>query len=274
MLQRLLDSGIQYAFIHNLDNLGARMETSLLGYLAERQFPFMMEVAQKTPADIKGGHLARHKSGRLILREAAQCPQDEMAAFEDIDRYCFFNTNNIWINLNSLNILFEKDHTIRLPMILNPKTVDPRDANSPAVIQIETAMGAAISLFDGTTAVRVPRSRFFPVKSCNDLLALRSDCYELGENNNLQINPKRAAASQPDVIKITLDPNFYGKIDLLEERFQEGLPSLVDCDSLSIEGNVYFESEVSIQGSVSIKNTQASPAVIKKGTVIDSDLIF
>ncbi len=274
MLHRLLEGGIQYAFIHNLDNLGARMETSLLGYLAEHQFPFMMEVAEKTPADIKGGHLARYKTGRLILREAAQCPQDEIAAFRDIDRYRFFNTNNIWINLNSLNILFQKDHTIHLPMILNPKTVDPRNANSPAVFQIETAMGAAISLFDGTTAVRVPRSRFFPVKSCNDLLALRSDCYVLGENNNLQINPKRAAAGRPDVIKITLDPNFYGKIDLLEERFQEGLPSLVDCESLSIEGNVYFENDVSIQGNISIKNTKASPAVIKKGTAIDSDIVF
>jgi UTP--glucose-1-phosphate uridylyltransferase len=274
MLKRFLESGIQYAFIHNLDNLGARMETALLGYFAEHQFPFMMEVAEKTAADIKGGHLARHKNGRLILREAAQCPQDEIAAFQDIARYRFFNTNNIWINLNSLNNLFEKDHTLHLPIILNPKTVDPRDENSSAVFQIETAMGAAISLFDGTTAVRVPRTRFFPVKSCNDLLSLRSDCYVLGENENLRINPKRKAASRPDIIKIQLDPNFYGKIDLLEERFQEGLPSLADCESLSIEGNVYFEGQVSIKDRVSIKNSHASPAVIKKGTVVDSDIIF
>ena len=274
MLKRFLESGIQYAFIHNLDNLGARMETALLGYFAEHQFPFMMEVAEKTAADIKGGHLARHKNGRLILREAAQCPEDEIAAFQDIARYRFFNTNNIWINLNSLNNLFEKDHTIHLPMILNPKTVDPRDENSSAVFQIETAMGAAISLFDGTTAVRVPRTRFFPVKSCNDLLSLRSDCYVLGENENLRINPKRKAASRPDIIKIQLDPNFYGKIELLEERFQEGLPSLVDCESLSIEGNVYFEGQVSIKDRVSIKNSHASPAVIKKGTIIDKNLIF
>jgi len=274
MLQRLLESGVQYAFIHNLDNLGARMETSLLGYFAEHQFPFMMEVAEKTAADIKGGHLARHINGRLILREAAQCPRDEIAAFEDIARYRFFNTNNIWINLNALNILFEKDHTIHLPMILNPKTVDPRNANSSAVFQIETAMGAAISLFDGTTAVKVPRTRFFPVKSCNDLLSLRSDCYVLGENENLSINPRRVTAGRPDIVKIKLDPNFYGKIDLLEERFQEGLPSLVDCESLNIEGNVYFESEVSIRGSVSIKNNLDAPAVIKKGTVIDQDLIL
>ena len=274
MLQRLLESGIQYAFIHNVDNLGARMEPSLLGYFAEHQFAFMMEVAEKTAADIKGGHLARHNNGRLLLREAAQCPKDERAAFEDIARYRFFNTNNIWINLNSLNTLFEKDHTIPLPMILNPKTVDPRNKNSPAVFQIETAMGAAISLFDATTAVKVPRTRFFPVKSCNDLLLLRSDCYVLGENGILRINPKRVRAGRTRIIKIQLDPNFYGKIDLLEERFQQGLPSLVDCESLSIEGNVYFERDIKIKDSVSIKNTRSAPAVINKGTLIDSDIVF
>jgi UTP--glucose-1-phosphate uridylyltransferase len=171
-------------------------------------------------------------------------------------------------------MLFEKEHTTRLPMILNPKTVDPRNESSPPVFQIETAMGAAISLFDDTTAVRVPRSRFFPVKSCNDLLALRSDCYVLGEKNNLRINPKRLSANRADTIKLRLDPNFYGKIDLLDKRFKKGLPSLVNCDSLNIEGDVYFEGDVTIKDSVSIKNSHSSPAVINKGTVIDQDLIF
>ena len=274
MLKQLLENGIRYAFIHNLDNLGAGMEESLLGYFAENGFSFMMEVAEKTPADIKGGHLARHHNGRLLLREAAQCPRDEISAFEDITRYGFFNTNNIWINLESLKTLFEKEHTIHLPMILNPKTLDPRNEGSPPVFQIETAMGAAISLFDDTTAVRVPRSRFFPVKSCNDLLALRSDCYVLGEKNNLRIAPKRLANGRSDSIKISLDTDFYGKIDLLEERFNQGLPSLVDCESINIDGDVYFEDNVTIKGRVSIINSRSSPAIIKKGTIIDSDVVF
>jgi UTP--glucose-1-phosphate uridylyltransferase len=274
MLKQLLEEGIQYAFIHNLDNLGARMEKSLLGYFAEHGFSFMMEVAGKTPADIKGGHLARHHNGRLLLREAAQCPRDEIAAFQDITRYGFFNTNNIWINLGSLKTLFEKEHTMNLPMILNSKTVDPRNESSSPVFQIETAMGAAISLFDDSTAVRVPRSRFFPVKSCNDLVALRSDCYVLGEKNNLEINPKRLAAGREETIKIRLDPSFYGKIDFLESRFKEGLPSLVNCDSLKIEGDVYFEGDVTIKDHVSIKNSHDSPAVIKKGSIIDKDIVL
>jgi UTP--glucose-1-phosphate uridylyltransferase len=159
-------------------------------------------------------------------------------------------------------------------MILNPKTLDPRNESSPPIFQIETAMGAAISLFDDTTAVRVPRSRFFPVKSCNDLLALRSDLYVLGGKNNLNINPKRLTANRADTIKIRMDPKFYGKIDLLEKRFKEGLPSLVDCESLCIEGDVYFEGNVTIKDSVSIKNSQDSPAVIKKGRIIDKDIVF
>ncbi len=274
MLDRLQKNGIRFAFIHNLDNLGAQMEMGLLGYFAEEGFPFMMEVAEKTPADIKGGHLARHRNGRMILREAAQCPQDEIKAFQDITRYRFFNTNNIWINLDALKTLFDKEHTLHLPMILNPKTADPRNESSPVVFQVETAMGAAISLFDGATAVRVPRSRFFPVKSCNDLLALRSDCYILEDKYQLSINPKRTAAGKPETVKIKLDPRFYGKIDLLEQRIGQGLPSLVDCESLEIVGDVAFESDVVIQGRVSIKNTQNTNATVKKGTLINQDLLF
>ncbi len=274
MLADLLKDGIRYAFIHNLDNLGAQLEFRLLGYFAELRFPFMMEVAEKTPADIKGGHLAMHRNGRLILREAAQCPQDELKAFQDITRYRFFNTNNIWINLESLVSLFEKERTLHLPMILNPKTVDPRNENSPAVFQVETAMGAAVSLFDGAAAVKVPRSRFFPVKSCNDLMALRSDCYVLEDEYQLRLNPKRTSAGKPETVKIRLDPRFYGKIDLLEQRFKNGLPSLVECESLEIEGDVFFESEVVIQGRVAIKNTQNTQTIIKKGTIINQDLIF
>ena len=48
----------------------------------------------------------------------------------------------------------------------------------------------------------------------------------------------------------------------------------MDCKSINIEGDVYFEGDVTIKDSVSIKNSQDSPAVIKKGTVIDKDINF
>jgi UTP--glucose-1-phosphate uridylyltransferase len=269
-----LDDGIQYAFISNSDNLGARLDESLLGYFTHHQFPFMMEVAEKTPADIKGGHLARHKNGRLILREAAQCPADELDAFQDIQRYRFFNTNNVWINLKALKTLFDQQKMIHLPLIVNPKTLDPRDKNSPLVYQIESAMGAAISLFAGATAVNVPRTRFYPVKTCSDLLVVRSDCFVYAEDESLRINPIRIKSNKPETTKVKLDPRYYGKIDDLDQRFAAGIPSLVECDALTIEGDVRFEKNVTIKGSVGIKNRQDSPAVIRAGTVIDKDLVF
>lgn len=274
MLQKLLEEGARYAFICNSDNLGACIEENLLGYFVAKQFPFMMEVAEKTPADIKGGHLARHRNGHLVLREAAQCPKAETAAFQDIRRYRFFNTNNIWVNLEYLRDLIARHRIMDLPMIVNPKTVDPRDEKSPAVYQIETAMGSGISLFEGAAAVNVPRSRFLPVKTCNDLLAVRSDCFIYSEREGLKLNPARSAAGRTDVVRIKLDSRYYGKFDLLEERFKEGEPSLVECDALSIHGDVRFESGVVIRGTVIIRNPRTAPAVVKAGTVIDRDLVL
>jgi len=274
MLQKLLDEGVRYGFICNSDNLGGGIEEALLGYFADKRLPFMMEVAEKTPSDIKGGHLARHRNGRLILREAAQCPKEETAAFQDIQRYRFFNTNNIWVNLEFLKNLIVQHRIIDLPMIVNPKTLDPRDEKSPPVYQIETAMGSGISLFEGAAAVNVPRARFLPVKTCNDLLAVRSDCFVYSEREGLKLNPAREAAGKNESIKIKLDPKYYGKFDLLEERFKEGEPSLKDCDALTIKGDVHFERGVVIRGTVAITNSGATPAVIKAGTVIERDLVL
>jgi UTP--glucose-1-phosphate uridylyltransferase len=268
MLQKLLGQGVTYAFISNVDNLGAEMDESLLGYFSENRFPFMMEVSDRTPADLKGGHLARLRNGRLVLRELAQCPHDEREAFQDSGRYRFFNTNNIWVNLPFLNALIEKNQIIHLPMILNPKTLDPRDNNSPKVYQVETAMGAAVSFFEGATAVKVPRTRFFPVKKCNELLAVQSNCFVFSENNTLAPHPDRIF----DAIKIDLDPKYYGKIDAFNERFQNGVPSLIECESLTVTGDVFFEGNVTIKGRSVITNSHKSRAVIKEGTVIDKDL--
>jgi len=275
MLRQLLAENIHYAFISNSDNLGARMDASLLGYFAKKEIPFMMEVAEKTPSDVKGGHLAKlRNSGRFILRESAQCPAEEIVAFQQIGPYRYFNTNSVWINLKSLDHIFKKINKILLPLILNSKTLDPRDENSPPVYQFETAMGAAISLFDRAAAVRVPRSRFFPVKTCNDLLIMRSDCFVFTENKDLRMNPERKINQKQETIKIKLDPKFYGKIDDFDQRFAGGVPSLVDCYSLTIEGDVSFEKDVKIKGLVTIKNTQPFQSIIKKGTVIDQDLIL
>ena len=267
-LQALLDQGVRYAFIANSDNLGAAVDPTLLGYFSKHQLPFMMEVAERTPADLKGGHIARHVNGGLILRESAQCPSSELDAFRDIGCYRFFNTNNIWVNLKFLLTLIQEEKTVRLPMILNPKTLDPRNAYSPAVFQLETAMGAAVALFKGARAVRVPKTRFFPVKTCNDLLSLRSDRFIIAENEQLILNPE----CRSDFVRIQLDPDFYGHLDLFDQRFRDGVPSLKDCESLTIHGDVRFEGEVTIKSHFVIQNTHPTKAVVKRGSFIDKDM--
>jgi UTP--glucose-1-phosphate uridylyltransferase len=270
ILNKLLDKGIVYAFISNSDNLGATLDESLLGYFVEKGFPFMMEVAPRTPSDVKGGHIARHKDGRLILRESAQCPENELSAFRDIKRYGFFNTNNIWINLKVLHRLIQKSGAVKLPIIRNPKTLDPRDENSPKVFQIETAMGAAISLFEGAAVIKVPASRFLPVKKCNDLLSIRSDRFIFSTENNLISNPNTGTKT----IQVDLDPKYYGKIDLFNERFSRSVPSLTNCKSLTVKGDVRFESNVVIRGKIVITNKGKTQGVIKEGTVVEKDIVF
>ncbi|MCB0197913.1 MAG: UTP--glucose-1-phosphate uridylyltransferase, partial [Anaerolineae bacterium] len=183
MLDTLLEAGYKYAFVSNSDNLGAVMDTAILGYFAQNNLPFMMEVADRTEADKKGGHLAQLPDGQLILRESAQCPPDDTDHFQNVSRHKYFNTNNLWLNLPALKeVLTANDNILGLPMIRNSKTVDPRDSSSTPVYQLETAMGSAIGVFEGAGAVRVPRIRFAPVKATSDLLAVRSDAYILTDD--------------------------------------------------------------------------------------------
>jgi UTP--glucose-1-phosphate uridylyltransferase len=81
-LDRLLGDGVKYAFVSNSDNLGAVFDAALLEFFAESGAPFMMEVTRRTAADKKGGHLAKRISdGRLLLREVAQCPDEDLEEF-------------------------------------------------------------------------------------------------------------------------------------------------------------------------------------------------
>lgn len=266
ILDRLLDKGMRYALLCNSDNLGATMDERILGYFAHNDLPFLMEVARRTPADAKGGHLAVNDKGELLLRESAQFP--EASQGRDIDTYCFFNTNNLWVNLSALKTLIAREKTLRLPLILNPKTLDPRDAGSPAVYQVESAMGAAIALFEGARAVQVPRARFFPVKTCDDLLAICSDAFHLNANLVLEPNPDMT----PPGPRIELDPQFYGIIDMFDARFPQGVPGLVQCTRLRLKGDILFEGGVRIIGDVTITNNNARQAVVKANTIVDQDL--
>ncbi|VEN72802.1 conserved hypothetical protein [Candidatus Desulfarcum epimagneticum] len=268
MLESLLKQGVAYAFVSNADNVGASLDPDLLGYFAEKSLPFMMEAAERTRRDSKGGHIARDTNGALILRESSQVPEQDRIWFSDIKRHRFFNTNNLWINLEFLREFIQKNKMIRLPLILNPKPVCPKDPDSPPVHQIETAAGSAISLFEGARALRVPRSRFRPVKTCGDLLALRSDRFFFKKNG---LVPSPGAQNSP--IEINLDPRHYGNLDSFEKRFSKGVPSLAACRSLEVEGDVFFEKGVTLKGHVAIRNRSGKPAAVR-GVVADREIVF
>ena len=270
MLDKLLQSDKRYAFVSNVDNLGAVMDISILGHFVRSGSPFMMEVAVRTKSDTKGGHLARLPDGRLVLREIAQCPEEDLESFQDISRHSYFNTNNIWLDLRRIKDFVDQHGLPRLPLILNPKHLDPRDENSPEVFQVETAMGAAIAAFPGAEVLRVPRERFIPVKKCNDLLAVRSDCYVFTRECEFTVNPERTL----DTVVIDLDTEYYKKIDALEARFPFGPPSLVACASLSVTGDVLFERDVACIGEVRVVNSTSGQATVPAETRIQGDLRF
>jgi UTP--glucose-1-phosphate uridylyltransferase len=263
MLETLLAAGIETAFVSNGDNLGAIIDPLILGYFVTEKLPFMMEVADRTAADSKGGHLARNKAGQLVLRESAQCAQADQATFQDIERHRYFNTNNLWIDLRSLrDLMAQRDNVLGLAMIRNQKTLDPRAPSSPKVYQLETAMGAAIEVFEGAGAIRVPRDRFAPVKKCSDLLALRSDGYALDEEYRVVL----AAGACRTVV--SLDDRFYKRVDDLEARFPHGPPSLCDCDKLTVQGDITFGRDVVIEGEAEVVNESDGPGRVPDGTFI------
>jgi len=246
VLEAMLDRGYRWAFVSNSDNLGATLDPRMLAYMAQEEIPFLMEVADRTPADRKGGHLARRRDGgRLVLREIAQTPDEDVEAFQDVSRHRFFNTNTIWLDLEAVS----RERVLGLPMIVNRKTVDPADEASPAVVQLETAMGAAIDVFAGARALRVPRARLVPVKTTNDLLVVRSDAYALAEDGTL-----RAARERPPVVD--LDPDHYKLLPQFEARFPFGPPSLRECERLTVRGDVTFGRGVVVRGDVVVEGVE------------------
>lgn len=261
-IDALLAKGIKYLFVSNSDNLGATLEPLILSWFANSGTPFLMEVTSRTNSDRKGGHLAQ-QAGQLILRESAQCPDTDMEAFQDIQRHRYFNTNNLWLRLDRLQeALNAEGGFLPLPVIQNRKTVDPRNKKSTPVLQLETAMGAAIACFPDSAALVVPRTRFAPVKTTADLLTLRSDAYEISEAGEVALAPARKGIPP----KVDLDDN-YKLVDQLESAIQSGAPSLIECQSLRVNGLFQFSPDVRIVGNVILSNESDTPEVLPAGVI-------
>ncbi|BBY61954.1 UTP--glucose-1-phosphate uridylyltransferase [Mycolicibacterium helvum] len=261
VLDMLIDRGYRYASISNADNLGAYPDPAMMAWFAASGASCAAEVCRRTAADVKGGHFVlRRADGRLVLRESAQIDPTDFPVASDRSVHRYFNTNNMWFDLRALRrALAQADGVLDLPLIRNEKNVDPCDPQSPRVIQIESAVGAAISLFDTSTAIEVDRARFLPVKTTNDLALIRSDVYELRPDHQL-----RPVCNVPPTVD--LDPRFFGLISDFEARMPTP-PSLCGATSLSIRGDWRIGENTAVRGTVTLDAGQDQRHLLP-GTVL------
>ncbi|KAJ6625501.1 UTP--glucose-1-phosphate uridylyltransferase [Mycena sp. CBHHK59/15] len=261
ILDQLLADGKEYLFVSNSDNLGAVVDQRILQHMIDTQAEFLMEVTDKTKADVKGGTLIDY-DGSIRLLEIAQVPPEHTEEFKSVRKFKIFNTNNLWINLKALRRVMDNEG-MELEIIVNPKVTERGDA----VIQLETAAGAAIKHFKNAHGINVPRSRFLPVKSCSDLLLIKSDIYSL-EHGELVISPERMFATTP-VIKLG---DHFKKIQQFQKRFKK-IPKIIELDHLTVTGDVYFGRNVTLRGTVIVVANEGQRIDIPDGCILENRLL-
>ncbi|CAL8079926.1 unnamed protein product [Calicophoron daubneyi] len=266
LLDKFMNEGKEWVFISNIDNLGATVDTKILNYIAKsakegRQCDFLMEVTPKTPSDVKGGTLVRWGE-KLHLLELAQVPEDHREDFSSVRRFKFFNTNNLWVNLKAMARLLQEDR-IAMELIVNPKVVN----KSFHVIQLEEAAGAAIHNFDNPRGINVPRYRFLPVKLTSDLILMMSNLYLLDKGRIIP-NPRR---NFPTLPLVKLGKHFKDIKDF-KERFH-AIPDMLELDHLTVSGDVHFDKDVKLKGTVIIIARESEQIDIPCGARLENKII-
>jgi UTP--glucose-1-phosphate uridylyltransferase len=262
LVDRLLAEGKEYLFVSKVDNLGATIDSTILQHMIDSKAEFLMEVTDKTKADIKGGTLIDYE-GHVRLLEIAQVPPERVEDFKSVKKFKIFNTNNMWLDLRAVKRVVENKE-LDLEIIVNIKT---EEKTGEKVIQLETAAGAAVKHFRGAHGINVPRSRFLPVKSTSDLFLVQSDLYQLNKGE-LQMNPKRLFTAVPNV---KLGDHFK-KVQQYLQRFKS-IPSILELDHLTVAGDVYFGSDVSLRGTVIIVANPPSRIDIPSGAVLEEKVV-
>jgi UTP--glucose-1-phosphate uridylyltransferase len=261
LFAKLKEQGKKYVFISNIDNLGATVDVNILDHLEKNAIEFAMEVTPKSLADVKGGTLIDYE-GKVKLLEIAQVPKEHVEEFKSIEKFKVFNTNNIWVSLPAIEKHLEQFGTVEL-------IVNNKEYNGQEVVQLETAAGAAIQLFDKAVGVEVPRSRFLPVKTCSDLLLVQSDLYDLSEDKTLVKNSKRGDRENP---LVELGDEFKFVSDYLS-RVSQGVPSIVDLEKVKVVGDVNFGKNVVLKGNVNISADKGTKLHVPDDTVLDNESI-
>lgn len=261
VLDKLLAMGKEYIFVSNVDNLGATVSFDILKHMISSGGEYIMEVTDKTRADIKGGTLIKYH-GQIKLLELAQVPKQHVPEFQSIKKFKIFNTNNLWINLKAIKHVLESGDLSKIDIIANPKVV-----NGTSVLQLETAAGAAIQFFKKAHGINVPRNRFLPVKSTSDLFIIQSDLYST-HNGNLVMNPNRPFPSVP-IVKLGL--KFKNVSDY--QRRLGGKVNILELDQLTISGDVTLGRDVVLKGTVIIVANDGCRIDIPNGSVLEDKVV-
>lgn len=261
LLDQLLEQGKEYLFVSNVDNLGATVDINILHHMVETDAEFLMEVTDKTKADIKGGTLIDY-DGQIRLLEIAQVPDEHLEDFKSIKKFKIFNTNNLWINLRAVKRVMD-EAAMDLEIIVNNKTTD----SGEKVIQLETAVGAAIKHFKNAHGINVPRTRFLPVKSTSDLFLVTSNLYSL-VHGELVVNPQRMFNNVP-LIKLGED---FKKVQNFLTRFKS-IPHILELDHLTVTGDVTFGSNVELRGTVIIVANHGERIDIPSGSILENKVV-
>lgn len=262
-----ISSGREYCFVSNIDNLGATVDLNILNFLLnngpdEPKHGFVMEVTDKTNADVKGGTLIYYED-KLRLLEIAQVPKEHVDEFKSIKKFKIFNTNNLWMRLKNIESLVEAN-ALDMEIIVNHKHLD----YGLNVIQLETAAGAAMKDFDNAIGINVPRSRFLPVKKTQDLLLAMSDLYSLSKGS-LVLNPARVF---PTVPLIKLGDNHFAKVRDFMSRFAS-IPDVLELNHLTVSGDVTFGRGVSLRGTVIIIANHGDRIDIPSGAILENKIV-
>ncbi|KAK9498606.1 hypothetical protein O3M35_003200 [Rhynocoris fuscipes] len=264
LLDRFIEQGRDYCFVSNIDNLGATVDLNIFNLMVDssKSPEFLMEVTDKTKADVKGGTLI-HYEDKLRLLEIAQVPKDHVDDFKSVKTFKFFNTNNLWVKLSAIKRVISEG-SLNMEIIVNNKTL----SNNMNIIQLETAAGAAMKCFEGCLGINVPRSRFLPVKKTSDLMLVMSNLYTLNQGT-LVMSPQRMFPTTP---LVKLGDNHFSKVSEFLRRFAT-IPDMLELDHLTVSGDVTFGKGVSLKGTVIIIANHGDRIDIPAGALLENKIV-
>merc|ERR1712126_124529 len=103
--------------------MGATVDLKILYHLMECEYDFCMELTHKERQDNQGGHLVVHNS-KLLLLEARSLPRVARDKLQRDTRFTRFNTNNLWVNLRSLQSHIATERSVNLPVIIRERQIE------------------------------------------------------------------------------------------------------------------------------------------------------